>query len=278
MLGMYSLLLGDVFLGDSLWRSCSSLSIPMPSNVWIAFGWFGIVASGVSCPLISISSWSFCWLLPILLCYQFALVWVVICVPWTLGRVLLVPLLGNLCRAHQLWLQPPTTSLLWLFAILWRPCHCWVESLHCWTWKKAIQLCVVCCFQIGMMRCCACALLGPCCLQVMSQLRPDGLLHSRGTARSSSLYFLLGLLVVRQVFTVLVALRCPHILRSIGTSHWFLGRMCFPLCSMVQMCLGILRIGKFHRRLAWHVDMVGVVAFVRLCAGIALTLQEHTST
>ena len=91
--------------GNVLWRSCPILSFLMPSSVWIAFGWFGIVASGISCPLISISSCRFCWQLPMLLCYRCALVWMVVCVPWTPDSAVLVWLLGNLCRAHQLQLQ-----------------------------------------------------------------------------------------------------------------------------------------------------------------------------
>ena len=52
-LGTYFLLPGDVLPGDVSWRSLLSLSSPIPSCVWIAFGWFGIGASGISCPLIS---------------------------------------------------------------------------------------------------------------------------------------------------------------------------------------------------------------------------------
>ena len=65
-LGMYLLLPSDVFSGDVLWRSLISLSSPIPSSALIAFGWFGIGSSGISCLLISIFSWRCCWQLPML--------------------------------------------------------------------------------------------------------------------------------------------------------------------------------------------------------------------
>jgi hypothetical protein len=43
-------------------------------------------------------------------------------------------------------------------------------------------------------------------------------------------------------------------------------------------CHELLRIGKLRRMLAWHVGMVGVMAFVWLCAEIALMPWVHIPT
>ncbi len=162
----------------------------------------------------------------------------------------LVPLHSNLCRVPLFWLQLPKTSLPWLFAILWRPHHCWVVFPRFWTWKSAHLLCFVHCFWIGTMRCCA--LLVPCHLHDMLWLRLDASLQSQGIAWFLSLYFLLGLPVVWQAFLVLVALRRPHILRSIGMFKSLLEHMSFLLCSMGPRCHGLLRIGDLRQMLAWH--------------------------
>ncbi len=92
------------------------------------------------------------------------------------------------------------------------------------------------------------------------------------------MYFLLGLPVVWRAFPVLVALRRPHILRSIGTFQSLLEHMSYLLCSMGLRCHGLLRIGQLRFMLAWHVGMVGVVAFVGLCAKIALMPRVHIPT